>query len=45
LREWRHILSLRTKMDNNPQMKELMTSILIRFEDDMPVFFEDIKEK
>jgi len=44
LREWRHILSLRTKMDNNPQMKELMTSILIRFEDDMSVFFEDIKE-
>jgi thymidylate synthase (FAD) len=45
LREWRHILHLRTRMDNNPQMRALMSSILVKFADDFPVFFEDILEK
>jgi thymidylate synthase (FAD) len=45
VREWRHILHLRTRMDNNPQMRSLMTSILTRFSQDYPVLFEDILEK
>lgn len=42
LREWRHILKLRTAKDAHPQMVALMTSILNTFKQKFPVFFEDI---
>jgi thymidylate synthase (FAD) len=45
VREWRHILELRTRMDNNPQMRSLTTSILTRFSEDYPTLFEDILEE
>lgn len=42
LREWRHIIKLRTAKDAHPQMVALMTSILNTFKQKFPVFFEDI---
>jgi len=43
LREWRHILKLRTDKRAHPQMRSLMLDILTNFKKDFPVFFEDIE--
>lgn len=47
LREWRHILSLRTAPDAHPQMRGLMKGILYTMHGFMPCIFDDImfKEK
>jgi len=42
LREWRHILKLRTAGDAHPQMRELMIPLLAELKQRLPVFFEDI---
>ncbi|HAV10514.1 MAG TPA: FAD-dependent thymidylate synthase [Dehalococcoidia bacterium] len=42
LREWRHILQLRTARDAHPQMREIMIPLLAELTQRLPVFFEDI---
>lgn len=42
LREWRHILQLRTPKAAHPQMREVMIPLLIQFKDHYPVVFDDI---
>jgi len=43
LREWRHILKLRTDKAAHPQMRFIMKQILDIFRDKLPVIVEDIK--
>jgi len=43
LREWRHILKLRTDKAAHPQMRFIMKQILDVFRDKLPVIVEDIK--
>ena len=45
LREWRHILSLRTSPGSHPQIKEVMYPLLEEFNKHIPTIFEDIYEK
>lgn len=42
IRQWRTVLQQRTVHAAHPQMRELMTSILTSFKNDMPCFFEDL---
>ena len=42
LREWRHILRLRTAMPSHPQMREIMIPLLDELKDKIPVVFDDI---
>ena len=42
LREWRHILRLRTAQDAHPQMREIMCPLLEEFKSLIPVVFDDI---
>lgn len=44
LREWRHILKLRTAPAAHPQMRTIMNQILAEFKEKLPVIVEDIKE-
>lgn len=43
LREWRHILKLRTARGAHPQMRELMTPLLLDLQELLPVIFGDIQ--
>ncbi len=43
LREWRHIMKLRTSQAAHPQMRELMSPLLDEFADLIPVIFNSIK--
>jgi len=45
LREWRHILKLRTASDSHPQMRELMVPLLNELKEKLPVIFGGINEK
>ena len=42
LREWRHILKLRTAKDAHPQMRELMCPLLKELKEKIPIIFDDI---
>jgi len=42
LREWRHILKLRTDKSAHPQMRELMIPLLHDFRNEIPIVFDDI---
>ena len=42
LREWRHILKLRTAKDAHPQMRQVAEMILAALKRKLPVIFEDI---
>ncbi len=42
LREWRHILRLRTAADAHPQMRQLMRPLLTELKVRIPVVFDDI---
>lgn len=42
LREWRHILRLRTARSAHPQMRELMRPLLNELKERLPAFFADI---
>ena len=44
LREWRHILKLRTSKAAHPQMKEIANMILTQMKEHVPVVFDDVKE-
>jgi len=45
IREWRHILRLRTSKAAHPQMREVMIPILEDFQHMIPVLFDDLKVK
>ena len=42
LREWRHILTLRTANDAHPQIREVMCPLLVDLKYHIPSIFEDI---
>jgi thymidylate synthase (FAD) len=42
LREWRHILKLRTAAKAHPQMRQVMAMVLKEFKAQVPVIFDDI---
>lgn len=42
LREWRHILKLRTAKTAHPQMREVMVPLLLAFQQRLPVIFDNI---
>jgi len=42
LREWRHVLALRTAPDAHPQMRSLMLPLLEELRERVPVVFEDV---
>lgn len=42
LREWRHVLKLRTAKAAHPQMRQIMNQILAVFKEKLPVIVEDI---
>jgi thymidylate synthase (FAD) len=42
IREWRHILKLRTSNTAHPQMQELMRPLLKEFKKIIPILFDDI---
>lgn len=42
IREWRHIFSLRLSKAAHPQMREIMTKVLEKAKEAIPVVFEDI---
>ena len=42
VREWRHILKLRTSSKALPQMRELMIGVLNSFQKEFPVLFDNI---
>ncbi len=44
VREWRHVLGLRTKPDCHPQMRQIMNILLAEFKQRLPLLFEDIDE-
>jgi thymidylate synthase (FAD) len=45
LREWRHILKLRTNKAAHPQMRELMCPLLNELKIKIPILFDDINYK
>lgn len=45
IREWRHILKLRTSKAAHPQIRELMIPLLEEFKKQIPVVFDDIRNK
>lgn len=42
LREWRHILKIRTKKDVHPSIRQLLIPLLKEFQSKIPVIFDDI---
>lgn len=44
IREWRHILILRTSKAAHPQMRALMIPLLKELQEKLPVLFEDVEE-
>jgi len=44
MREWRHILKLRTSAAAHPQMRDLMLKVLALLKEKTPVLFDDIGE-
>lgn len=45
IREWRHILKLRTSKTAHPQMMALMTPLLKELQSNLPILFNDIGDK
>lgn len=43
LREWRHFLKLRTSRRAHPQMREIAVPLLLWFQANIPIIFEDIE--
>lgn len=42
IREWRHILKLRTQKNVHPEIRQLLIPLLLKFQQDMPELFNDI---
>ena len=43
IREWRHLLSLRTTFHAHPAIRQLLIPVLVKFKQDMPELFDDIE--
>jgi thymidylate synthase (FAD) len=43
LREWRHVLKMRTSNHAHPQIREVMVPLLKEFQIHLPELFEDIQ--
>lgn len=43
IREWRHILDLRTKKMTHPSIRQLLIPLLLKFKKDMPELFNSIE--
>lgn len=43
LREWRHIFSLRCTKAAHPQIRSLMTELLVELKQKIPLIFDDVK--
>ena len=43
IREWRHILDLRTKKMTHPAIRQILIPLLLKFKKDMPELFSDIE--
>lgn len=43
IREWRHILDLRTKKMTHPSIRQLLIPLLLKFKEDMPELFNQIE--
>jgi len=43
LREWRHFFKLRTSKKAHPQMRALVSEILLKFKKKIPIVFDDIE--
>ena len=43
IREWKHILDLRTKNMTHPAIRQLLIPLLLKFKEDMPELFEEIE--
>lgn len=43
IREWRHILNLRTKNMTHPSIRQLLIPLLLKFKEDMPELFANIE--
>lgn len=43
IREWRHILDLRTKKMTHPAIRQLLIPLLLKFQQDMPELFNSIE--
>lgn len=43
IREWRHILDLRTKKMTHPAIRQLLIPLLLKFQEDMPELFGKIE--
>ena len=43
IREWRHILDLRTKKMAHPSVRQILIPLLLKFKKDMPELFGDIE--
>ena len=43
IREWRHILDLRTKKMTHPAIRQLLIPLLLKFKEDMPELFGPIE--
>lgn len=42
VREWRHVMKLRTSKAAHPQMRELMLPLLVEFKSRIPVIFDEL---
>ncbi len=42
LRNWRHVMIMRTTKEAHPQMRQVMIPLLAEFQEKIPVLFEDI---
>ena len=42
IREWKHILDLRTKKMTHPAVRQLLIPLLLMFKQEMPEIFENI---
>jgi len=44
IRQWRHILNLRTAPAAHPQMRDLMLPLLALLKEELPILFSDVRE-
>ena len=43
IREWRHILKLRTQKNVHPEIRQILIPLLLKFQYTMPELFNDIE--
>ena len=43
IREWKHILNLRTKKMTHPSIQQLLIPLLLKFKEDMPEIFDTVE--